>query len=309
MSTILGVEQQVLHAYVALENLGAGRSINDLADELGISRFTVSRMVKRARSDGLIDVRATIESPVDVELSGRLAERFGLRSAFAVHTPGPDEALARNVIARVTARYLEENAVDDDVLGLSPGRTLVAASRLVNRMPYVDVVQLTGVGTARTEDGAESVTNLGRVAGGGTYPLYAPIISEVPAHAITSHPAVQQTIRRFDHLTKAVMTIGGWPESSLLAELLQQLGMLDELMDRGIVGEIGGVLLDAEGREVPAPEGRMVGITSEQIRRTPLAVGVGGGPSKSQAVLATLRSGLCHVIITDADSARAALAA
>ncbi len=308
MSKKLGVEQQMMHAYVALQILGAGRSINDLADELDLTRFTVSRMVKRAREDGLIEVRATIDVPVDVDLSGRLAERFGLRSALVVRTAVPDGPQVVAAIARTTAQYLSENVEEDDVLGMAPGRTLVAASRLIESMPHCDVVQLTGVGTARTEDGGEAVTNVGRVAGGGTYPLYAPLLAEGAAHELAGHPAVRQTLKRIAHVTKAVLTIGGWPDGSLLAQQLGQLGELDALLDQGVIGELGAVLLDAEGHAVPALEQRLIGVDEEQIRRVPTSIAVGGGAAKHVAVLATLRSGLCDVIITDVGSAEHALA-
>ena len=133
------------------------------------------------------------------------------------------------------------------------------------------------------------------------------IHQKAPASTIVGHPAVQQTLRRIEHLTKAVLTIGGWPHSSLLAHQLRQLGELDELMARGVIGEFGSVLIDSDGRDVPALAGRLIGITVEQIRQVPLVVGVGGGAQKLQALCAVLRSGLCDVIITDAQSARAVL--
>lgn len=309
MSSTLGVEQQVLHAYVALENLGRGRPLNELAEELNVSRFTVSRMVRRARELGLVEVTAHVDGPVDVELSARLVERFGLRSAFAVQTATDDGGSVRDAIARLAARYLKENVEEDEVLGLGPGRTLIATSRLLPRLPWVDVVQLTGIGEPRVEDGLEAIANAARVAGGAIYPLYAPFIASESAALAVQHPSVQKVMRRFAFVTKAVMTIGGWPDASLLANQLAQLGERDALMEKGVVAEIGAVLLDPRGRVVHALDDRLVGITAEHLRQVPTKVAVGGGAGKTQAVLAVLRSGLCDVIVTDARSARAALEA
>lgn len=306
MSNRLGVEQQVQHAYVALENLGKGRPLNEIADELGLSRFAVSRMVKRARELGLVEVTARIADPVDVELSGALAERYGLRSAFVVHAPAGDGAAVRDALARVTARYVEEAVEEEDVLGLAPGRTLVAASRELRRLPWIDVVQLTGVGAARVEDGVEAITNAGRIAGGGTYPLYAPFVT-ASATATLQHPAVQQTVRRFEQVTKAVLTVGGWPDSSLLADQLDQLGERDRLIAAGVVGEVGAVLLAADGHPVDEMRDRLIGITAEQLRRVLTRIVVGGGAAKAVAVRAALRSGLCDVLVTDVHAARAVL--
>src|SRR5699024_5441892 len=68
MSTPLPIGQQVLYTYVALQNLAEGRALNDIADEIGRSRFATARMVRRARELGLVEVRAAVADPIDVSL-------------------------------------------------------------------------------------------------------------------------------------------------------------------------------------------------------------------------------------------------
>src|SRR5690625_6004881 len=81
MSKPMTIDQQVLHVYVALQNLAHGRPVNEIAEDIGKSRFATARMVKRARALGLIEVRATVSAPVDVGLSTELAQRYGLHTA------------------------------------------------------------------------------------------------------------------------------------------------------------------------------------------------------------------------------------
>lgn len=308
MSTELSIDQRVLHVYVALQNLSHGRAISEIAAEVGVSRFAAARMVKRARDLKLVEVRATVDDPVDVDLSARLAQAFGLRSALVVSSPSPREEDVREAVASVGARFFTEHASDDDVIGLAPGRTLVALSRHVHELPWMDVVQITGVGAPRLEDGVEAIVNIGRASGGATYPLYAPIYVEEPdARSIVRHPSIQRTIRRFDHITKVFLTIGGWPDSSLLASQIAELGEMPRLVEAGVVAEIGTVLLDAEGGTVDAMSDRIVGITERQLRAVPLRVAVGGGPGKEDALRPALRSGIPNVVITDVRSALRAL--
>ncbi|GAB3630965.1 DNA-binding transcriptional regulator [Microbacterium shaanxiense] len=307
MSKSLPLDQQVLHVYVALQNLAHGRAVNDIADEIGRSRFATARMVRRARELGLVEVRATVADPVDVELSARLAQRFGLRSALVVATYSTNELKVREAIAAVTARVIVETIEEDDVVGFTPGRTLVLASRAIAQLPCADVVQLTGIGLPRLEDGVEVISNVGRAAGGATYPLYAPILIEPEARAILKHPVIQHTLARFDHVTKAFLTIGGWPSASLLAQHLTETGELDGLAEKGVIAEYGTSLLDETGRTVPGLEGRFVGIAEEQLRDIGLKVAIGGGEGKERAVSAVLRSGMADIIITDVRSAQLAL--
>jgi len=307
MSKSLPLDQQVLHVYVALQNLAHGRAVNDIADEIGRSRFATARMVRRARELGLVEVRATVADPVDVELSARLAQRFGLQSALVVATYSTNELKVREAIAAVTARVIVETIEEDDVVGFTPGRTLVLASRAIAQLPCADVVQLTGIGLPRLEDGVEVISNVGRAAGGATYPLYAPILIEPEARAILKHPVIQHTLARFDHVTKAFLTIGGWPSASLLAQHLTETGELDGFAEKGVIAEYGTSLLDETGRTVPGLEGRFVGIAEEQLRDIGLKVAIGGGEGKERAVSAVLRSGMADIIITDVRSAQLAL--
>lgn len=303
------LDQQILHVYVAMQNLAHGRAVNDIAEEIGRSRFATARMVRRARELGLIEVRGAVTDPIDVELSTRLAQSYGLQSALVVATRTAEDAEVREAIAHVAARFVSETVEEDDVLGFTPGRTLVAASRELGTLPTADVVQLTGVGWPRLEDGIEVISNAGRAAGGAAYPLYVPILIDAEARPILRHPMVQHAFDRFGSISKAFLTIGGWPSSSLLAQILESNGERRVFEERGVVAEIGTSLLDLEGHSVPGLEGRFIGISEEALRAVPLRVGIGGGEGKHQAVQATLRSGLLHVLITDAHSAELALAA
>lgn len=309
MSTPLPISQQVLYTYVALQNLAEGRALNDIADEIGKSRFATARMVRRARELGLVEVKATVADPIDVSLSARLAKRYGLRDALVVATHSGSKESTREAIARITARYIVDDTEEDDVVGFAPGRTMVRASRCITELPSADIVQLTGVGAPRVEDGVEVISNIGRASGGATYPLYTPMIlmKDPRAHLMLQHPSIQRTMRRMDHIGKAYLTIGGWPDESLLARQLGELGEREEYEGKGVVAEIGVSLLDSEGNTVPGLEGRLVGISEETLRTVPTCIGIGGGAGKEQAVVAVLRSGLCQVLITDARCAEAAM--
>ena len=305
----LPLDQQILHVHVAMQNLAHGRPLNEIAEEIGRSRFATARMVRRARELGLIEVRPTMPVPIDADLSALIARQFGLRSALVVATRSTDDAEVREALASVTARYLSETVEEDDVLGVAPGRTLARASREIDQLPSADVVQLTGIGWPRLEEGAEVVSAIGRGAGGAAVPRSVPILIDPEAAPILHHPAITGTMRRFRHVRKAFLTVGGWPRSSLLAQILGENGERAGFEERGVVAVIGTTLLDIQGRTVSGLEGRFIGISEEELRAVPLRVAIGGGEWKQQAVLATLRSGLVNVLITDVRTAELALAA
>jgi DNA-binding transcriptional regulator LsrR (DeoR family) len=52
----------------------------------------------------------------------------------------------------------------------------------------------------------------------------------------------------------------------------------------------------------------LIAITPDQLRAVPDVVAIAGGAQKAPAILATLRSGLIHQLITDEEAARLLLA-
>ncbi|MFC8039274.1 sugar-binding transcriptional regulator [Paenarthrobacter sp. NPDC057355] len=310
MSKELSMEEQLRHVYAAMQHLKFGRPTVDIAEELGVSRFAVGRMVKYAREQGLVEVTPRLPDPIDATLSKALASRYGMESAIVCVPAAEGDKAARAAIAAVASKLLSELIEEDDILGLGPGRTILETCARIQTAPNCDLVQLTGVAST-DDDNLEVIMELRRVAQGRMYPLHSPVIATDPvaAQVIRGQPGVRQALKRMDLLDKAVFTVGGWPHSSLLASLLDEAGELGALMEQGVTAEIGTTLLDAQGKELHLLDDRMIGITTQQLASVPLKVALGGGPGKERAVIAALKSGLVDTLVTDVGTAKAALAA
>ena len=295
--------------YAALQHLQHNRSTVDIAEEMGVSRFSVGRMVQRARDAGLFEVQPRMPDPIDPALSLALATHFGLSSAIAVIAPIYDVEQTRAVVASITAKLLGQLVQEDQIIGLSSGRTIIEMCQLVREIPVCDVVQLTGIATTDAGESLRAVMTLSSIARGRMYALHAPMVttSAAAGTVIASQPSVRESLGRMDGLDLAVLTIGGWPDSSMLANQVNLMGDLADLMEAGVVAEVGTTLLDAEGRELSMFEGRFTGISTRQLARIPSRIMIGGGPGKERAVVAALKSGLADVLVTDVRTARFAL--
>lgn len=309
MSRKLDVEEQIACTYVAIEHLQKGRSTIELSDELGLSRFMVGRMIKRARDEGLVEVVARPVDPIDSALSKSLERAYGLDAAVVVTETGLGEEVLRRTIAGVGAKLLAERIQDDDVVGFGPGRTIMQLLDLLDELADCDVVQLTGIASEDPEESLQAILGLRGVTDGSVYPLYAPLLvtDAAAARAITAQPAVRRALQRMDRLDTVVLTLGGWPSGSLLAQRLEAAGELEGLLAAGAVAEIGTTVLDADGRALDLLADRLIGITAEQIRAAGTRIALGGGPEKHEAVVAVLRSGLIDVLVTDVGAAEHAL--
>ena len=291
-----------------------GASKSEIAQELGVSRFKVARLLDYARREGIVRIEIGAPPEIDVELSIQVAARYGLRDALVVRTmDGPDD-FNRDQLGRACAELLAQTLEADDVLGISWGRTLHAMVGHLSRLPACTVVQIVGSVPAVELDvnSMEVVRRLADCAGGPVYPLPVPLLvdSREMAVALRGDPNVHKTIAMFDQLTRAVVGIGAWTStgSSIRAALPE--GVATELDSAGAVADICSNLLDADGREIRAgglPD-RLIAINPDQLRAVPEVVAIAGGASKAAAILSALRSGLIHQLITDDAAARLLLA-
>src|SRR6202022_4036690 len=85
-----------------------GRSKIQIADEFGLSRFKVARILDEARANGLVRVEITLPAEIDSELSEALRLAYRLRHAIVVSTPDRPEGSLRAHLGRVAADLLTE---------------------------------------------------------------------------------------------------------------------------------------------------------------------------------------------------------
>jgi DNA-binding transcriptional regulator LsrR (DeoR family) len=307
-----GPAQVVLMASVARRYYLEDRSKTDIAEEFGLSRFKVARLLDTARHTGLVRIDIRYEGEIDVDLSARLRERFGLQHSIVVDTPDDDVNSLREHVGRAAAELLAEVITPQDVLGLAWARSVSAMARMLPRLPGTPVVQLTGAlalpdGPATSVD---VVRNVARASGGIAHHFYAPLTvpDAATARALRQQPEVARAFGQLPSVTKAVAGVGLWEAGQ---STLYDTASDDDrraLRDLGVCADISGVFVSADGRPVPTDLAeRMITITAEEMRAIPEVIIVPYGVRKAPAVRAALRSGLVAGIVTHTSLARAVL--
>lgn len=291
-----------------------GASKTEIAAELGISRFKVARLLLDAVRDGVVRIQIDAVPEVDEVLSRELAVATGIRSAVVVRSNDGRTQLPGSLLGRAGAAVLAEGLANDDILGISWGRTLHSMVGHLPPLPACAVVQLVGSVPSLELDvnSTELVRRLAERAGGRVYPLHVPLIlqSAGVAEALRSDPNLSQTLDMFSRVTRAVVGIGAWVEggSTVRAALSAEDGRAIEAA--GAIADVCGIPLDGEGREVFAgglPE-RRIAISAAQLRVVPDVVAISAGEHKIAAIGSALRSGLLHRLITDDVTARGLIA-
>jgi DNA-binding transcriptional regulator LsrR (DeoR family) len=298
-----GPAELVLMASVARRHFLDGRSKVEIADEFGISRFKVARLLDGALSAGVVRIEIASPGDIAVELSDRLRERFGLAHALVVDTAEQDPRALRRCLGQTAAELASEIVTDDDVLGLAWARSVHAMTSQLTRLPRVPVVQLTGALSRpdMDESSVDLVRDVARVTRGPAYVFYAPMImpDATSARTLRRQREVVKAFDQFAHVTKAFVGIGHWAtgESTLFDAMTRDERR--QLADKGVVGDISGVFITAAGKPVHGPlSKRIVAIGADAMRAVPEVVAIPYGAGKAPAVRAALTSGLVKGVVT-----------
>jgi DNA-binding transcriptional regulator LsrR (DeoR family) len=307
-----GPAQVVLTASVARRYYLDGRSKVEIAEEFGMSRFKVARLLDDARESGLVRIEIRHQGEIDVDLSAQLRDRFALRHAVVIDMPDDDPASLRGHVGRAAARLLAEIITPEDVLGLAWARAVSAMARALPPLPGTPVVQLSGA-LSMPEGPDTSVDVVREVAGrsGGTaHFFYAPLTvpDAATARALRQQPEVARAFDQLPSVTKAVAGVGLWEAGQ--STLYDTASDEDRraLRELGVCADISGIFVAADGTAVPTELAeRMIAISADQMRAIPEVVVIPYGVRKAPAVRATLRSGIVSGIVTHTALARAVL--
>jgi DNA-binding transcriptional regulator LsrR (DeoR family) len=279
-----------------------GRSKREIAEEFGISRFKVARILDDARASGLVEIKIKSPPGVDVALSDQLQQSYGLHQAVVVDVPIAGESNLRHELGSAAAQLIREAISERDVLGIGWGRTLDAVTLQLTELPACTVVQMAGVVGPLNDNALELVRRISLASGGRSYPLYAPLLLSDPetALAVKAHGQVAAVLRRFADITVAIVAVGSWspPNSQLRASLSPS--EQNRLLRVGVRAEICSTLIDADGLQVASEfSEKSISITAAQLKKVPEIIGVAGGVEKAAAIRAAVKGGFLTSLVTD----------
>jgi DNA-binding transcriptional regulator LsrR (DeoR family) len=283
-----------------------------IAQELGISRFQVARLLQEARRSGLVRIEIGSPGHIDAELSDKITERFGIRRAIVVGSHPTSAQATFDLVGAALAAELERSVTEGATVGLAWSRAAPAMARELRRLERCTVVQLSGaIYPPAGLPGSVEVTRDVAAAGGGTaYILYAPLV--VPdvetAAGLRRQPEIATALAQSDDLDIAVLSVGAWlAGGSAVYELLNEHER-ESLSSLGIRGEVSGRLFGEDGSPIPNPlDQRVVGASLDQLLGARMIITTASGAQRRDATISVIRAGLAHTLIVDDALARALL--
>lgn len=290
-----------------------GMTHQQVADLLGLSRVQVTRLLARARSEGIVEIRVHSDEPIFPVEQAELLSLYNLESVWlAPAFDDPSETL--DSIGAAGASYLRSV--------LKPGMTIAVglSSTLARIAPQlkVDPMDVTfvpaigsrpaGAGTVNPHQVAEL---LAEATGGHAEHLPSPFLasSVEAAQMISREPDIASTLKRAQNAQLGVFGLGGTTlHSGILVDTLGMDMEAGELKDLGVVGDISAAFFNSRGEPVRSPiSERIVGLGMDEILSIPHRAALAGGLDKIDSIRGALRGGLITTLVTDVETARAIL--
>ncbi|NCT91688.1 MarR family transcriptional regulator [Cellulomonas sp. APG4] len=287
-----------------------------IARHLGTSRSTVSRLIKRARETGLVEISIRPARTLAPGLSRTISHDHGIE-AYVVPVPDSATELQRlEQVALTTAKLVGSWFDSEMVLAVAWGTTLAAIGR--NLTPKVtrgsSVVQLNGAANTRTS-GVEYASDL--ISGFGH--AFDAAVHHFPVPAFFDYPETkammwrERSVRRVLDVQRradiALFSVGA--VSGGVPSHVYSAGYLDAedvalLRDEGVVGDVCTVFLRADGSYADvALNARATGPTPTELRRIPRRVCAVAGDNKVAPLRAALAAGAVTDLVIDEITAAA----
>lgn len=287
----------------------------EIADKEGISKSTVSRLLKNAMDIGLIEVRIKESVLSYSELESELTTRFPLkRAVICPDMVGNDQILLQDVCSAL-AEDLPRFVTDNSILGVAWGHTLAVLSTLLPSLhrSNVSVIQLNG-GFSRAvyESGALSILkNFVDCVGGTGYQIPAPsmVDSAYIANAIKQDSQIRHILEMADQCQTAVFSVGCLSRPSVLYEMgILTDAQYQEIGVRGAIGDVCGHFINADGDIFdPALDDRVIAASLDTIKKIKNKLLVACGKAKAPVIAAALKGGLADSLYIDAPTAQEVL--
>lgn len=291
----------------------AGKTQDEVASHMGISRQAAQRLVSLAVSEKL--VRFWMDHPIArcLDLAAALIERYGLARAEIVPsdaddggTTGLGEAGAAEMV-----RWLRGDA--PIVMAVGTGRTLKAA---VDHLPPIScpqnrVVSLTGnVGPDGSAAYYNVIFSMADAVDARHFPMPLPVFVASPEERTLMHgqALIRSTLALAAEANVVFVGIGEMDDAApLYVDRFLTRQELDAERQAGAVGEICGWIFDRDGRLLPGGANRRTASAPIPGRDRATVIAIAKGSRKLPGIAGALRGGLINGLITDETTADALL--
>ena len=287
-----------------------------LSHRFSLSRAKIGRLLKRARAEGLVEIRVHQPPSVGAGLEPEFIRRFGIdRLLVSIDHRDPDAQ--RNAVAALVASHLERTLTVGTVVAVGMGRNVAAvADALISTPQRSGVTFICAIGgSLRAGEHMNPDHICRRLAarfGGESETLYAPALvtnAELRAE-LYRNDTVKLTLDRARRASIALIGVGDLSEDSNMV----RMGWFSarEIAEARLSGTIGDTMgydfIDIHGRPADTGmQGRVIGLSRGDLERIADVIAIASENTKAAAILGALRTRAINTLATSFTNAHTIL--
>jgi DNA-binding transcriptional regulator LsrR (DeoR family) len=283
---------------------------SEVAEELGLSRQKVHRLLKQARELQIVEIHVHSIPVPHAEQEAHLKACFNLQDVV-IAPSHPDEDRCRLNVGRAAAAYLARQLREGYTVAVGLGRNTREVANSFHPAHEHNCTFVSAMGGSPYIGESINPNNIISVmaaqAGGIAQQLYAPayLESQRVRDMVMDQQAIKELIDLARQADVALVGIGTPADDSILVEAgCISVAEVRRLREVEAVGEIIGNYYDEDGKPVDSDlRGRLIALTLDELARIPQVIGIASEQEKTSAILGALRSGAVDVLITDCSNA------
>ncbi|WP_332238107.1 sugar-binding transcriptional regulator [Sporolactobacillus sp. KGMB 08714] len=283
----------------------------DISKKLNLSRPTISRLLQAAKEQNIVEIKINDPFQNMDSLKQQLKQKFNLKDVIIALQTNDDKDTILDKLGEETAKYLEHIIRNNDVIGISWGKTMDAVANHLKESDRsnINVVQLKGsVTNSRENNFSIDITRKFNAAyHTQTQILPLPVIFDNARtkDLVVKDRFIKNVIEQGYQANIALFTVG----TTLSSAMLFRLGYLDDIqidhLKRVSVGDVLSRFITAEGRIADSElNNRTVSIALDALKDKEYSVLIAGGRTKLKPIHAALLGGYPNVLITDQNTAK-----
>ncbi|MFA6849472.1 MAG: sugar-binding transcriptional regulator [Selenomonadaceae bacterium] len=293
----------------------------EICNDLGISRPTISRMIKLGREQGI--VRIEVNDPSEAtygSLERQLEKKFNLKEVIIVRSSPLEKGTLhiRSSLGEGTLDFLSRVLEDDDYVGVTMGMTLQNIVRAQHsreedvHCTFVPIIG--GVGESRLDLHSNYLVRaFAKIFGGNCIQFFSPAVfsDKNVLDGFLKEKSIRKIFDVYHKLNMVLMAIG---TSNIKHSTLWESGyidseVLDDFVKNDAVGDVALRFFDKKGNMDKFKEfnERVAGISIEEMKKISRRVGIASGNHKVDAVQGAIAGEYINILITDFDCAEGLL--
>lgn len=314
MAERMTLERTDLLVQVALMKYKMDLTQSEIAQRLNVSTMQISRLLERARQEGIVRIEVNTGIATDADLESGLRDRYGLEDVVVTKNGNTIDPIDR--LVRAAAMYIDLVVIPGSVIGIAGGRTVIRIVPYL-KLPAIkqngdfQVVQLTGGFLNTSVFNPFSVLSefASRFGVKGYFlatPIYHPHRDQIADYSV-GHLAEIKSL--WERCTVCLGSVGAAGRDCIFYEEgAISDAQLEETERKGAVGNIFGRWYDAAGEYLECELNRsVVSIPPEILKTIPKRILVTGALNRIEGIRAIVKKRAFNILITTDEVAKALL--